>query len=102
MLRKTAIEPKVTYTRGHVALGSVGNNFCWFYQREGTETARIEIRLTSETRDQAITKLQEGGIGASSRNDRDDRVAFTVTTSNLDSHSALVSEILREAEALSR
>jgi hypothetical protein len=102
LLRKSAIEPKVTYNRGHVALGSAGRNFCWFFQRKGSDTARIEIRLTSETRDQAIAKLQEGGIGASSRNDRDDRVALTITTSNLDSHATLVSEVLGEAEALSK
>jgi hypothetical protein len=93
-------EPRVTYNRNHIALGTVGYNFCWFNPRKSVGNCHIEFRVTDETRDSVLSQLQEGGIDASPRST--DSVTFTIAAKLLDEHFDLIGEALKVAEEQSR
>ena len=99
-LNTANIEPRLAYNRSHIALGSTGRNFCWFAPRMAAETCHMEIRLTSETRDDVMSKLQVAGVDATPR--RTDVVTFNIKPSGLEAHLEPVSDALQQAEALSR
>jgi hypothetical protein len=99
-LREDEKEPRITYNRNHIAMGTTGYNFCWFNPRTRLGNCHIECRLTSDSRDEAITRLQNEGIDASPI--RTDNVAFTVTPATLAAHSAPIMDVLKRAEEASK
>jgi hypothetical protein len=94
-------EPRVAYNRGHIALGTEGYNFCWFYPRKLVGHCRIDFRATEETRDSLLSSLQAGGIDANPA-DTTEYIRFNITTDLLEEHFALISDVLKRAEELSR
>jgi hypothetical protein len=100
LFRVNGSDPRVTYNRGHIALGTSGYNFCWFVPRKSVGNCHVEFRATDETRDSLLSQLQEGGIDASPRST--DSVTFTITTKLLDEHFGLISDVLKRAEEQSR
>jgi hypothetical protein len=98
--RASGSEPRVTYNRNHIALGTAGYNFCWFVPRKSIGNCHIEFRVTDEMRDTVLSQLQEGGIDASPRST--DSITFTITTKLLDEHFDLISGALKVAEEQSR
>lgn len=93
-------KPRLTYNRHHIAMGTTGYNFGWFHPRKTLGHCHIEFRSTAETRDEALTKLQGGGIDASPR--RTENVSFSLTKDSLEGHLDLVLDALRTAEHESR
>jgi len=49
-LRSDSKEPRLTYNRHHVALGTTGYNFCWFHPRKSAGHCHIGFRVGSEAR----------------------------------------------------
>jgi hypothetical protein len=99
-LRAIGIEPRLTYNRHHIAVGTTGRNFCWFHPRKTPGHCHMEFRATNEVREEVMSKLQNGGIDASPR--RTDNVSFSLTPTLLDTNSGLVTDVLKDAEAASR
>jgi hypothetical protein len=66
-LKTPEIEQRLSYNKHHIALGSTGNNFCWFHPRKTPGYCHVEFKLTPDTRDQALATMQTKGIDASSR-----------------------------------
>jgi hypothetical protein len=95
-LRSSGIEPKLTYNRYHIALASTGYNFCWFHPRKSAGHCHVEFRVTSETRDSALSSLQGAGVDASPR--RADIIGLSLTTKRLDEHSDIILDMLKRAE----
>jgi hypothetical protein len=99
-LRSRNVEPRLTYNKYHIALGSTGNNFCWFHPRKSAGYCHIEFRLSSESRDAALASLQNIGIDAFPR--KADILTFGITTKSLAEHMAEISGLLATAEEMSR
>jgi hypothetical protein len=99
-LKTDNVEPRLTYNRYHIALGTKGYNFCWFHPRKTAGHCHIEFRATSETRGSIVSSLQEGGIDASPR--RTENVTFSVTSKDLEEHFAIIRDVLKRAEETSR
>jgi hypothetical protein len=99
-LRTDSVKPRLTYNRGHIALGTTGRNFCWFHPRKSAGMCHIVFRVTSETRDPVLSALQEGGIDASPRGA--DMVTFNITTAGLEEHLGVIINALVRAEEASR
>jgi len=98
-LRTEKIEPRLTYNRGHIALGTTGRNFCWFYPRRG-DNCYIVLRFNADTRDAVLAALQEDQIDAVSRGTG--RITLTVSSLRLDEHLAAIMKALKRAEEVSR
>jgi hypothetical protein len=98
-LKSDGIQEHLTYNKGHIALNSTGNNFCWFHPRQ-TEYCHITLRLSPESRDEFLTTLQNAGIDASPK--RPDRITFNLRKPVLDERLEPIIEALKKAELLSR
>lgn len=57
---------RITYNKGHIALGSVGKNFAWFHPRKG---ARLHTHLLTgpDNRETIVSELEGLGIESSLR-----------------------------------
>lgn len=99
-LKSDDVEERVTYNQSHIAVGSSGTNFCWFHPRKVIGYWAVEIKLSPETRDEQLSKLQEVGIDASSRGAT--RIVFGVSEKTINDTLAAVTSVLKQAEVLSR
>lgn len=100
-LGEAEIQPRVTYNRHHIAIGSLESyNFCWVHLRR-FGNCFIECRLSADQRDQALTELQDNGVDASPV--RAEYVAFGMSHAALDGHINVIGNVLKRAqEALKR
>jgi hypothetical protein len=99
-LQSNQIETRLTYNKHHIALGSTGNNYCWFHPRKTAGFCHMEIRLNPDTRDGALSSLQSKGIDAYPR--RTDSLTFSITNEQVDEHLNSLIEVLKAASALSK
>lgn len=100
LLKSCEIDSRITYNRHHIALGTTGRNFCWFHARKAPGRAHVEIRPSSDARDSVLSTLQTAGIDASPLDTR--YVTFGITLPELEKHSALMKDVLKQAELASR
>jgi hypothetical protein len=100
LLRENSIDPKLTYNRYHIAIGTTGYNFCWFHPRKSIGYCHIEFRISPELRDDAVSTLQAKGIDASPI--RKDIVAFSMAAKGVEENSNTLVELLKRAEEFSR
>ncbi len=96
-LRSGGLDPRLTYNRHHIALGTTGHNFCWFHPRKSAGHCHLEFRVGTESRDAILSFLQDGGIDASPR--RTENVSFSVTAKSHSDHASLIDDVLKKAEA---
>jgi hypothetical protein len=100
LLRTNNIDPKLTYNRYHISIGTTGYNFCWFHPRKSVGYCHIEFRLPPEMRDEAVAALQAKGVDASPI--RKDIVAFTIAAKGVEDNSSALLGFLQRAEEFSR
>jgi hypothetical protein len=100
MLQAQGIQPRVTYNRYHIAVGTTGRNFCWLRPRRTAGNCHIEFRVTAETRDSVLSSLQNAGIDATPW--RSENIAFRINAKSLDEQSNLLIAALTRAEEASR
>src|SRR5207244_224695 len=55
-------EPKITYNKYHIAMGTSGYNFCWFHPRKVTTNCHMHIKVGAEKRPEIIARLEKAGI----------------------------------------
>jgi hypothetical protein len=99
-LKAAGIDERLSYNKYHIALGTTGNNFCWFHPRKTSGFCHIEFKLTPETRDAQLTALQKAGVDASSR--ATDRVTFSISLKQVDERLNPIVEALKVAEQVSK
>jgi hypothetical protein len=96
----SGVDPRLTYNRGHVALGTKGYNFCWFRPRKTPGFCHIQFRPGAENREKALKALQVSGVEAWPAGS--ENVSFSLTKEIFASHKLLVIQVLQDAEKASR
>lgn len=99
-LKEKGVQPRLTYNKGHVALGSTGNNFAWFHPRKSAGYCHVEMRLSPDDRDDAISTLQNSGMDPFPK--RTDSITFSETVRTLDEHMPAILGVLEACEKYSR
>lgn len=66
-LKAAGLKERLSYNKHHVALGSTGNNLCWFHPRRTVGFCHIESMMSSELRDEHRSNVQKAGIDALAR-----------------------------------
>lgn len=99
-MKASGIEERLSYNKHHIALGSSGNNFCWFHPRKTVGYCHMEFRLSSEDRDVHLAELQRNGLDASARGT--ERITLSVSNKTLDERLEPIAKALKRAEELSR
>jgi hypothetical protein len=92
-------EPRITYNKHHIALGTSGYNFCWFHPRKTTPHCNMHIKIGAEQRVEAIRRLEEAGIEAG--NHSRSSIRLHLKAKDFQEHNDLIAEIIRGAEELS-
>lgn len=91
-------EPRVTYNKSHVAIGTSGRNFLWCHPRKGSHI-HFEVRIGDE-RDSFIAKLEEKGIECN-KSFRSEIIKVVVTLKELDDYKQIIQELIGYGESLS-
>lgn len=95
-LKSNGVEPKLTYNRHHVAMGTTSYNFCWFNPRKTNGYCNLVVRVGDSARDATLAELQSHGLDATPR--RTDDVGFSISTKGLDDHVDRIIDLLKTAE----
>jgi hypothetical protein len=90
---------RITYNKGHIALGSVGKNFAWFHPRKGP---RLHTQLLTgpEGRESTVSELEELGIESSLRGKHS--IALMLTEEELLRNKGKIISVVRLAEENTR
>ena len=92
---KPVAQPKLTYNKGHIAVGTYGRNFMWCHPRKGPYLVLV-VRLDEE-RDSLVAKLEEHGI-ETKKGVRPYMAKLTFTMNELEQNPELISEVIKTAE----
>jgi len=92
-------EPRVTYNKTHIAIGTTGRNFMWCHPRKA-QHLRLGIRV-GEDREGFIKKFEDVGIQCS-KGHLSERVKLTLITKEVEENKELIAEVLSIAEEVSR
>jgi hypothetical protein len=89
-------EPKVTYNRTHIAAGTSGYNFCWFYPRKIATHCPVRFKVGTEQRVALMARLEEAGLEAENKGQVS--IQMFLKPEQIKQHSGLLDEIVRAAE----
>jgi len=90
-------QPKITYNRHHIALGTTGYNFCWFHPRKAN--CQIDINVSADKRQSVIDRLAGAGIEASLHSWG--AIGLHLRTKEIQEHRELITDVIRGAEEYS-
>lgn len=90
---------RVTYNKGHIAVGTSGRNFLWCHPRKVSPRCHMLLRLDEEVRDEIAGRFDEAGVFAGSQGKY---MKLRINQKELDEHEELVRELLKACEEDSR
>ena len=88
------------YNKSHIALGTTGIKFLWFYPRKVASHCQMQLGLEGQERTELLKKLEEAGIysGPSGQ----DGIRLRLSEKEITDHEQLVKEVLAASEKWSR
>lgn len=89
-------EPRITYNKHHIALGTSGYNFCWFHPRRVASHCHMHIKVGGEKRQTLIKRLEEAGIEA--ENQGRSSIRLGLSTKDIQEHQDVIRDVIQVAE----
>ncbi len=89
-------EPKITYNRHHISLGTSGYNFCWFHPRKAAPYCHMHIKVGAEKRQEIIDRLESVGIDAG--NHARGSIRLHLSPKDIQEHTDLITDVIARAE----
>lgn len=89
---------KITYNKGHIALGTIGTNFAWFHPRKGNR-CHCEIRLNPEEREAIKNNLEEKGLECGLRGSKN--ISLMITEDEFIANKNLIHDTFKKGEEYS-
>lgn len=96
---KGIAEPRITYNKGHIAIGTSSQHFMWCHPRK-TPNIFLVIRVGEENRDQVATRFEDLGIECT-KGTRPNIIKIRLTVKEFEENKALVKEVVTLAENFS-
>ena len=93
-------EPRITYNRGHIAIGTPRRNFMWLHPRQKRPLCGVKLKLSEDERDAAVQRLDE--LGVTARLIRKFNIGLRLSEKELEDVRAELGDLIRRAENLSR
>lgn len=91
---------RVTYNKGHIALGTSGRNFCWFHPPRSASHCHVRVRTSADEREAQIAGFDDTGLYV--RAFQRELITLKLAARDLDAHRGQLVALLRRCEALSR
>jgi hypothetical protein len=85
-----------TYNKNHVALGTVGRNFCWFHPPKAASHCHVRVRAPADTRDDLVRTFEETGLYV--RPFQRKQITLKLALDDIETHRALLLRLLRDCE----
>jgi hypothetical protein len=92
-------QPRVTYNKTHIALGTSGRNFAWLHARKNASHCHMHLLMNGEERTEWIRKLEEAGISAGTRGNN---MKVVLSKEDVTRHNQLVRDLIARIEEFSR
>jgi hypothetical protein len=93
-------QARVTYNKGHVALGTSGRNFCWFHPPRSAAHCHVRVRTSADERETQMAVFDDTGLYV--RAFQRDLITLKLAVRDLEAHRGQLVALLRRCEALSR
>lgn len=90
---------RITYNKGHIALGTTGTNFAWFHPRKTAPHCFIDFKIDSDQRTEFIQQLEEAGINAGTRRKT---MKVKLNSQEIENNRELIQNIVSSCEQYSR
>ena len=84
-------DTRITYNKHHIALGTSGYNFAWFYPRKKIAHSHMNIKVGIDNRPELLKKLEDAGIEA--ENHRRDQIRVHLSTKDIQEHRPFIVEV---------
>jgi hypothetical protein len=91
---------RVTYNKGHVALGTSGRNFCWFHPPREAPHCHVRVRTSADSREEQMRVFDDTGLYV--RAFQRELITLKLAVRDIDAHRDQLVVLLRRCEALSR
>jgi len=92
---KKYLNPKVTYNKHHVALGTSRLNYMWFHPRKSPNSCHFEIKIDKELIAETKTIFEELGISYTPR--KEDRLAISIQSDDLKKNIEKITLIINQS-----
>lgn len=99
MVPSTDGQPRTTYNKGHIALGTSGYNFCWFRPSRSAR-CHIQMRLGQQQREEIVHRLDDAGLDVGLH--RRHSIRFGLTEKALQENVELLRGVIEMSERWSR
>jgi hypothetical protein len=96
LLTKAGLQPRVTYNKYHVAVGTSGYNFLWLYPRKEAAYCPMNFRNDGTERDKTVAQLRQAGLDAAPRGAGE--IRLRLTCKECTDQSPLITEVLKSVE----
>lgn len=100
MVEKELGQPRVTYNKHHIALGTSGFNFCWFRPRKSTAHCHLRLKIGPDERDAVLQRLETAGVPATAF--QRELITIKMSATHIDESRAVVLDVFRQCERRSR
>lgn len=100
LIKEISSDTRVTYNKGHIAVGTTGKNFCWFHPRKVSHIHFV-VKYPAESRDAILEKLAELGIESRAKSN-DEQISVMLTEKELLESKELFIEIFKVSESKSK
>jgi len=90
---------RVTYNKGHVALGTAGRNLCWLHPSRSAAHCHARLRTSADEREAQIAAFEDTGMYV--RAFQRELIELKLAVRDMDAHSEQLVALLRRCAALS-
>jgi hypothetical protein len=91
---------RVTYNKGHIALGTTGRNFCWFHPPREVLHCHVRVRTNADAREEQMRVFDDTGLYV--RAFQRELITLKLAVRDIEAHREQLVALLRRCEALSR
>ncbi|MBR0982346.1 hypothetical protein [Bradyrhizobium liaoningense] len=100
LVPKSYGEPKLSYNKSHIALGTGGYLFCWFFPRKVASHCAVWIKVGATERQAIIDKLADAGLEALSKGTAS--IRMNIKMDDIQRHRQALIDLFQKAEEWSR
>jgi hypothetical protein len=93
-------QARVTYNKGHIALGTSGRNFCWFHPPREASHCHVRVRTSADAREEQMRAFDDTGLYV--RAFQRELITLKLAVRDIETHREQLVALLRACEALSR
>lgn len=93
-------QARVTYNKGHIALGTSGRNFCWFHPPREASHCHVRVRTSADSREEQMRAFDDTGLYV--RAFQRELITLKLAVRDIETHREQLVALLRACEALSR